>query len=397
MIVFTLFPSLLISVVAFVAVLTSLNSHQTLFGSRPPLLVIELSTNTTVEAGMPAIPDPDPIVIESPAIINETNIIAETGCFNNITSNDVGIQWITCPAGYGISAMSGAVATCSEIPVNDACNLTDVPSAVCAGGVATGYMAVAIGTGANASAPSSVALRGTASGKSSVTVGRNAVASGEHAVSIGKTLAQGKYAVSVSPNSCPAVGDESICISGHSTNGATGLHSLAIGGADHEARGENAVSLTGMGGVVCAGKDSICAGGTVPLGTTPSEEAYFVFGGDFSAVSFTTVSDARVKENILPAGDSLTRVMQLQAVAYNYDERYLAGGRSSKGFLAQEVRALFPEAVIVRDTTTHLGDGLDIPDLHTLKDGTLFAHLFRALQQVALEFRERVTALENRK
>lgn len=67
---------------------------------------------------------------------------------------------------------------------------------------------------------------------------------------------------------------------------------------------------------------------------------------------FTNYSDSRLKKNIVSIGSSLDKIMKLRPVQFNYNEEYLnlyndtnALSRLHKGFIAQEVKELFPEMV----------------------------------------------------
>ncbi len=59
--------------------------------------------------------------------------------------------------------------------------------------------------------------------------------------------------------------------------------------------------------------------------------------------AYTQVSDRRLKSNITPMNSVLDNVMKLKPVEYNYNHTPLAA--KSKGFIAQDVQAIFPELV----------------------------------------------------
>ena len=68
--------------------------------------------------------------------------------------------------------------------------------------------------------------------------------------------------------------------------------------------------------------------------------------------AFTNYSDARLKRNIVSIEKSLDKIMQLRPVEFNYNESYLdlyndanALTKLYKGFIAQEVKEIFPEMV----------------------------------------------------
>ena len=61
--------------------------------------------------------------------------------------------------------------------------------------------------------------------------------------------------------------------------------------------------------------------------------------GDITSPNFYSVSDERLKENIVDSPYGLTEVMQLRSVAYDMD------GRHEVGLLAQNVEQHMPEFV----------------------------------------------------
>ena len=76
---------------------------------------------------------------------------------------------------------------------------------------------------------------------------------------------------------------------------------------------------------------------------------YFIFT---SAGTYTQVSDRRLKENIVPMGGVLEKVLSLRPVEYNYN--FLDNAPLTKGFIAQEVQEVFPEMVSVSEDTKML-------------------------------------------
>jgi hypothetical protein len=61
-----------------------------------------------------------------------------------------------------------------------------------------------------------------------------------------------------------------------------------------------------------------------------------------TATAFTTSSDYRLKENILPMTGALAKVLQLNPVTYNWK----SDGSSSEGFIAHELQAVVSQCVI---------------------------------------------------
>jgi len=68
--------------------------------------------------------------------------------------------------------------------------------------------------------------------------------------------------------------------------------------------------------------------------------------GTFNDVNgnYTSVSDRRLKSNITPlANETLEKVMKLNPVSYTFKDQ--EGGKKSIGFIAQEIKVLYPELV----------------------------------------------------
>jgi hypothetical protein len=99
---------------------------------------------------------------------------------------------------------------------------------------------------------------------------------------------------------------------------------------------------------------SITHTGNIGIGTT-SPGYKFTVNGQPAAngyTAFTNYSDARLKKNITNVESCLDKLMLLRPVQYNYNEEYLnlyddtaALTRTNKGFIAQEVKTIFPEMV----------------------------------------------------
>jgi hypothetical protein len=77
------------------------------------------------------------------------------------------------------------------------------------------------------------------------------------------------------------------------------------------------------------------------------------------ATWFTSTSDERVKENIVPLQSSLQQINRLRAVRYNIKKSYVSDSVMKKkqdlrknniGFLAQEVEKIFPDLVTRSDS-----------------------------------------------
>jgi len=74
--------------------------------------------------------------------------------------------------------------------------------------------------------------------------------------------------------------------------------------------------------------------------------------GDVIAFS-TTISDERLKENIQPIGDALSKVSQLNGVTFTYK----ADGKESAGLIAQDVEKVLPSAISEKQLPLKQDDG----------------------------------------
>ena len=94
--------------------------------------------------------------------------------------------------------------------------------------------------------------------------------------------------------------------------------------------------------------------GRFGIGTTTPSYMLTVNGkpGANGYTQFTNYSDARLKNNIKNIDNSLDKIMQLHPVQFNYNDEYLNLYNDTnslaivrKGFIAQEVKEIFPEMV----------------------------------------------------
>ena len=86
-------------------------------------------------------------------------------------------------------------------------------------------------------------------------------------------------------------------------------------------------------------------GGTVGIGTYAPSASYtlYVQGTIYASQDITAFSDQRYKQNIVRLDRSLAKILQLGGYSYTRED-YRPGERQI-GLLAQEVKAIFPEAV----------------------------------------------------
>lgn len=116
----------------------------------------------------------------------------------------------------------------------------------------------------------------------------------------------------------------------------------------------------------------------------------------FRASAFNVSSDYRLKENVVPINDALTRLMQLKPCRFNFIEGSMMfrDGMTVDGFLAHEVTPIVPEAV-TGEKDAVMEDGKILPQ--SLDQSKLVPLLTAALQdqqRLIESLMERIAALE---
>ncbi|MBL4656987.1 MAG: tail fiber domain-containing protein, partial [Flavobacteriales bacterium] len=100
----------------------------------------------------------------------------------------------------------------------------------------------------------------------------------------------------------------------------------------------------------------ITSAGNVGIGTTTPTQRLTVFNGTTTGTYTTTgwvhSSDAILKTNVKPIGNSLDKVMALNGVYFNWVN--IPDSNKQMGFIAQEVAKIIPE-VVVKDTDGKYG------------------------------------------
>ncbi len=105
-----------------------------------------------------------------------------------------------------------------------------------------------------------------------------------------------------------------------------------------------------------------------------------------SATSYVTSSDYRLKENIVPINDSISRLNQLKPSRFNFIEE---PNKTVDGFIAHEVQNIVPEAIVGKKDAVNK-DGSIIPQ------GIDQAKLVPLLVAAVQELEARVKELENK-
>jgi hypothetical protein len=117
-------------------------------------------------------------------------------------------------------------------------------------------------------------------------------------------------------------------------------------------------------------QDTNTCGSVVRVGTT-------------SAVTYSSTSDYRLKENVMPMTNGLDKVSRLKPVTYTWKQ----GGESAEGFIAHELAEVCPDAVVgTKDQVeTYLdedGNEQTRPKYQSIDTSFLVATLTSALQEL---------------
>jgi hypothetical protein len=144
---------------------------------------------------------------------------------------------------------------------------------------------------------------------------------------------------------------------------ATGTFN-ALGGATNNTNGLGiyGVSLPNTGAGIGIYGIANSSNGYGVFGSIPTTGSWLGFGGVFQGGlgyinGLYNLSDERVKKDIAIIDDALSKIQQIKGVSYKYnldDYDYLASGdgRTYLGFLAQNIKEVFPEAVAQKHLST---------------------------------------------
>lgn len=120
-------------------------------------------------------------------------------------------------------------------------------------------------------------------------------------------------------------------------------------------------------------------GSAVVAITNGSASYVFNNAGTATAVSWTSTSDARLKENVQPVTSGLSLVSQLNPVKYSFKRDQLAEP-NRYGLIAQELETVIPEVV---DTGAFEQDG--VADVKSVAYAELIPILVKAIQELKAE------------
>jgi hypothetical protein len=110
-----------------------------------------------------------------------------------------------------------------------------------------------------------------------------------------------------------------------------------------------------------------------------TEKGYIYFDG--TIVSYTSISDYRLKENVQPMQNALDKVAQLNPVTYSWK----SNGKDGQGFIAHELQAVVPDCVTGdKDAVDEDGN----PKYQGVDTSFLVATLTAAIQELNAKFEE---------
>ena len=98
-----------------------------------------------------------------------------------------------------------------------------------------------------------------------------------------------------------------------------------------------------------------------------------------SGTTYNSVSDYRLKENIIPLENGLDRVLQLKPSKFNWIET----GNETEGFIAHELQEIFPDAVTGEKDAVYNSTGNIKPQ--SVDYGRITPLLVKAIQELKAE------------
>jgi hypothetical protein len=112
-----------------------------------------------------------------------------------------------------------------------------------------------------------------------------------------------------------------------------------------------------------------------------------------SGTSYNSISDYRLKENIVPLENGLDRVLQIKPSKFNWIET----GEESEGFIAHELQEVFPGAVTGEKDAVYSSTGNIKPQ--SVDYGRITPLLVKAIQELKAQndaLKTRIETLENK-
>ncbi|BAQ84172.1 hypothetical protein [uncultured Mediterranean phage uvMED] len=181
--------------------------------------------------------------------------------------------------------------------------------------------------------------------------------------------------------------------------GDSDTHALFIEASSNVVNfGRGSSNVNSNGGYILGGECIMSTGSTAATylvrNTSTFAYSFYVSGaGQISAVqtSISSLSDKRLKENIVDLDTGLDEVMALKPRKFDWKEGEGSGEKNVSGFIAQEVETVLPDLI---------GDFKhdDLNDAKSVKMGDMVPTLVKAIQeqQTLIEtLTARITALEN--
>jgi len=123
--------------------------------------------------------------------------------------------------------------------------------------------------------------------------------------------------------------------------------------------------------------------GTVGIGITNPSYTLHVVGNIYASGDISALSDERHKQNITPLAESLSMITQLSG--YSYTRTDYKPGEKQIGLIAQEVHALYPEAVSYDAAN----------DTYSLNYGCLMAPVIQAIKELRMNTQNQIQSMQS--
>jgi hypothetical protein len=280
-----------------------------------------------------------------------------------------------------------------------------------------GNSSVALGanTTASGSVSTAMGIATTASGEYSTAIGSSTTASGERSTTMGSSTTASGYGSTAMGASTTASGNFSTAM-GHNTT-APSYVETAVGRYNTTYTPASATTwnaadrlfVIGNGTGTSARSDAmvVLKNGNTGIGVSAPTYRLQVNGQPAANgyTQFTNYSDARLKTNITDLESSLEKIIALRPISYNYNETYLklyndttSLAKVHKGFIAQEIKEVFPEMVgtVNIEGTEYFDLNLSNLPVYTIKAIQEQQAQIEAQQKLINELLQRLEQLENK-